>query len=93
MACSVVDSPSQRSVWSAVAMARRLEPSMLTMTWAVLVHPPCGLVMVTVKVCDSWRATVWVVCALGLTTMLAGSQWKLKVPCVPGSAVRVVLAP
>ena len=42
MACSVVDSPSQRSVWSAVAMARRLEPSMLTMTWAVLVQSPPG---------------------------------------------------
>lgn len=92
-ACRVVVPPSQSSAGSAVAVAVRLEPSRLTVTCVVLEQPPCGLVTVRVNVWLCWRATVWVVCELGLVTIFAGSQWKLKVPDAPALPVKLELPP
>ena len=70
-----------------------LEPSMDTVTCAVAVHPPCGLVTVTVKVVVWVRATVEVLCELGEVTMLAGSQWKLNEPLAPACALSCDVPP
>ena len=73
-AWSVVDPFSQISYWSAVAVAVKSEPAMLTVTGVELLQPPNSLVTVTVKTCGDVMGTVWVVWLLGLVTMLAGSQ-------------------
>ena len=83
LACRVVDSPSHNSAGSALGLAVRLEPSIETVTFVCALQPPCGLVTVTVKVVVSVSPTVVVFCALGLVTLLAGSQWNVNEPAAP----------
>lgn len=93
LACRVVVSPSHNSAGIASRVAARLEPSIETVTSACALQSPCGLVTVTVKVVVSVSPTVVVFCALGLATLLAGSQWKVNEPVTPAWALRFELPP
>ena len=66
---------------------------MATVTCVDPVQSPWGLLTVQVKVVVSYNVTVDVVWLFGLTTLSAGSQWKLNEPCVPALAVKVAVPP